>query len=128
MKFEDSSQNLRGRIWLVQICAVLLLAVLGVRLYYLQLVRGQYYAEIAQNQRIRLLPIPAPRGVIFDRDGHMLVDSRPIYEVILSRQDLKGKELGSLVRPLAEGLGVDPDILRDRFDQVRLLPAFESIP
>ena len=69
MKFEDTSQNLRSRLWIVQSFVVLLLALLGVRLYYLQLVRGQYYAEIAQNQRIRLLPIPAPRGVIFDRDG-----------------------------------------------------------
>ena len=127
MKFEDSSQNLRGRIWLVQICAVLLLAVLGVRLYYLQLVRGQYYAEIAQNQRIRLLPIPAPRGVIFDRDGHPLVDSRPIYSVILSREDLRGRNPMTLVAPLADALFVDGDILRDRFEQIASQPAFESI-
>jgi penicillin-binding protein 2 len=127
MKFEDYSQNLRGRLWVVQIFVVLLLAVLGVRLYYLQLVRGQHYAEIAQNQRIRLLPIPAPRGVIFDREGHPLVDSRPIYNVILSREDLKGRNLISLVMPLSEALAVDRDILRDRFDQISSQPAFESI-
>jgi penicillin-binding protein 2 len=127
MKFEDSSQNLRGRIWLVQACVVLLLALLGVRLYYLQLVRGQYYAEIAQNQRIRLLPIPAPRGVIFDRDGHPLVDSRPIYSVILSREDLHGRNPVTLVAPLAAALSVDGDILRDRFETIASQPAFESI-
>lgn len=127
MKFEDSSQNLRGRIWLVQISVVLLLTLLGVRLYYLQLVRGQYYAEIAQNQRIRLLPIPAPRGVIFDREGHPLVDSRPIYSVILSREDLRGRSPVLLVPPLAEALVVDRDILRDRFEQIASQPAFESI-
>src|ERR1700687_3780925 len=118
MKFEDTAQNLRGRLSIINVVVVLLLGVLGVRLYVLQVVKGKYYAEMAENQRIRLLPIPAPRRVIFDRDRHMLVDSRPIYEVILSRQDLKGKDLASLVQPLADGLGVDPDILRDRFDQV----------
>jgi penicillin-binding protein 2 len=130
MKFEDSAQNLRGRLSIINVVVVILLGVLGVRLYVLQVVKGKYYAEIAENQRIRLLPIAAPRGVIFDRDGHMLVDSRPIYEVILSRQDLKGKDnaLPSLVQPLADGLGIDADILRDRFEQVKLLPAFESIP
>lgn len=127
MKFEDTSQNLRSRLWVVQIFVVLLLALLGVRLYYLQLVRGQHYAEIAQNQRIRLLPITAPRGVIFDRNGHPLVDSRPIYNVILSREDLKGRNLLSLVNPLAETLAVDSEILRDRFDQISSQPAFESI-
>jgi len=127
MKFEDSSQNLRGRLWIVQSCIFLLLALLGVRLYYLQLVRGQYYAEIAQNQRIRLLPIPAPRGGIFDREGHPMVDSRPIYNVILWREDLRDRKLISLVKPLSDALGIDSDILRDRFEQISSQPAFESI-
>ena len=104
MKFEDTSQNLRSRLWAVQIFVVLLLAILGVRLYYIQLVRGQHYAEIAQNQRIRLLPISAPRGVIFDRNGHPLVDSRPIYNVIMSREDMKDRNLLSLVNPFSEAL------------------------
>jgi len=128
MKFVDTSQNLRGRLMAVQIVAVLLLSALGVRLYLLQVVRGRHYAEIAQNQRIRLLPITAPRGIIFDRNGHPLVDSRPIYNVILSREDVRGKELSSLVQPLSEGLGLDADILRDRFEEIKSLPAFESIP
>jgi penicillin-binding protein 2 len=127
MKFEDSSQNLRSRLWIVQSFVILLLALLALRLYYLQLVRGPYYAEIAQNQRIRLLPIPAPRGVIFDRDGHALVTSSPIYNVILSREDLRDRKLMSLVKPLSEALAVDGDILRDRFEQIGSQPAFESI-
>lgn len=127
MKFEDSSQNLRLRLWVVQSCVILILALLGIRLYYLQLVRGQHYAEIAQNQRIRLLPIIAPRGVIFDRNGHPLVDSRPIYNVILSREDLRGQDLVSLAKPFADALAVDFDILRERFEQIGSQPAFESI-
>jgi len=128
MKFEDSSQNLRGRLWIVQSFVVVLLALLGIRLYYLQLIRGQYYAEIAQNQRIRLLPIPAPRGNIFANDGKTaLANSSPIYNVILSREDLRDRKLMSLVQPLAEALQVDADILRDRFEQIGSQPAFESI-
>ena len=65
--------------------------------------------------------------MIFDRDGHPLVDSRPIYNVILSREDLKGRKLISLAKPLSEALGVDGDILRDRFEQISSQPAFESI-
>src|SRR5882724_2369445 len=128
MKFEDTSQNLRSRLWIVQSLILLMLALLGVRLYYLQLVRGQYYAEIAQNQRIRLLPIPAPRGDILANDGKTaLANSSPIYNVILSREDLRDRKLISLAQPLAEALSVDPDILRDRFEQIGSQPAFESI-
>src|SRR4030095_10572833 len=127
MKFEDTSQNLRARLRFIQMLVVVLLGTLGVRLYVLQVVRGERYAEIAENQRRRRLPIPAPRGVIFDRDGKVLVDSRPIYNVILSREDVKGKDLTSLVEPLSEGLTVDKDLLRERFELIKSMPAFESI-
>jgi penicillin-binding protein 2 len=127
MKFVDDSQNLRLRLRLIQALILVLLSVLGVRLYLLQIINGSRYAEIAENQRIRLLPIPAPRGVIFDRNAHPLVDSRPIYSVILSREDTKGIDRNSLIKPLSEGLRIDGEILRERFEQVKSQPAFESI-
>jgi penicillin-binding protein 2 len=127
MKFEDSSQNLRARLRFVQALVVLMLGLLTVRLYVLQVVRGERYAEIAENQRRRRLPIPAPRGVIFDREGRVLVDSRPIYNVILSREDVRGKDLNALIDPLSEGLTIEKDILKERFDLVKSMPAFESI-
>ena len=127
MKFEDSSQNLRARLRFIQVLVVLMLGVLCVRLYVIQVVRGERYAEIAENQRRRRLPIPAPRGVIFDRYNRPIVNSRPIYNVIMSREDVKNKDLNTLIQPLAEGLSVDKDILRDYFEIVKTMPAFESI-
>src|SRR5262245_53952361 len=131
MKFEDTSQNLRSRLRFIQVLVVLLLGALCVRLYVLQVVRGERYAEIAENQRRRRLPIPAPRGVIFDREGKVLVDSRPIYNVIMSREDaMKGKDVNivnALIEPLSEGLGVEKDILKERFELVKSIPAFESL-
>ena len=62
MKFVDDSQNLRVRLRLIQALVLVLLAVLGVRLYLLQIINGKHYADIAENQRIRKLPILAPRG------------------------------------------------------------------
>ena len=127
MKYEDTSQNLRARLRFIQVLVIAILGLLSVRLYVLQVVRGDKYAEIAENQRRRRLPIPAPRGMIFDREGRVIVDSRPIYNVILSREDVKGKDLTSLIEPLSEGLNVDKDFLRDYFEMVKTMPAFESI-
>ena len=127
MKFVDDSQNLRVRLRLIQAVILLLLGVLAVRLYVLQVVNGAKYAEVAENQRIRLLPIPAPRGDILDRDGHVLVNSAQIYRVLLSREDTKGIDRNSLIEPLANGLDLDPQLLRERFEQVKSQPAFESI-
>src|SRR5918997_22484 len=127
MKFEDTSQNLRARLRFLQVLVIMMLGLLSIRLYVLQVVRGERYAEIAENQRRRRLPIPAPRGVILDREGRPIVDSRPIYNVIMSREDVKNKDLNSLVEPFAEGLALDKDILRDYFELVKTMPAFESI-
>jgi penicillin-binding protein 2 len=127
MKFEDTSQNLRARLRFVQVLVIMLLGALTVRLYVLQVVRGDRYAEIAENQRRRRLPIPAPRGVIFDREKRVLVDSRPTYNVILTREDVKGKDLYALIDPLSEGLGLEKDFLKERFDLVKSLAAFESL-
>jgi penicillin-binding protein 2 len=127
MKFVDDSQNLRIRLRLIQVVVLVLLGLLAVRLYVLQVVNGSKYAEVAVNQRIRRLIIPAPRGVIFDRDMKVLVDSRPIYNIILSREDTERIDRKSLIEPLSQNLDIDPQILRERFDQVKSQPAFESI-
>ena len=126
MKFEDLSQNLGARIATIQVIAFVLLAVLGVRLYYLQIVKGESYAERAEEQRIRLLPIPAPRGAILDRNGKILVDSRPTYNVILSREALKKTDLGALVPPIAAGLKVDEEVLQERLEAAKQ-PEFEQL-
>ena len=89
MKIGDHIQNLGVRVAVVQAVAFILLALLGARLYYLQIVKGEYYSDRAESQRVRLIPIPAPRGAIFDRSGNLLVDSRPTYNVVLSNEPLK---------------------------------------
>src|SRR5260370_28548369 len=128
MKFVDDSQNLRGRLRLIQALILVLLAVLSVRLYVLQMMNGQDDGGIGEKQRIRLLPIPAARGRIFDRNGQVVVEWRPVYRIIVSREDKKGSDGYSVIKPVSEGLNIDPQFLREQFDQVKTQPAFESIP
>jgi penicillin-binding protein 2 len=127
MKFVDDSQNLRVRLRLIQVLVLVMLGVLCVRLYLLQIIDGKRYAEVAENQQQRQLPIPARRGRILDRNGVVLVDSKSIYSIVLSREDTTRIDRYSLIKPLAEGLQLDPEILRERFDEVKKQPAFESI-
>lgn len=127
MKFVDETQNLKVRMTIIHGIVFAILAALGARLYFLQVVSGDFYAERAENQRVRLLRIPAPRGAIFDRNGNLLVDSRSTYNIILAGEDMKGKNLGEFIEPLADGLGVAPEILRERFEQAGRQAAFEEV-
>ena len=127
MKFQDYSQNLPIRIGVIHAIAFILLTVLGVRLYYLQVVKGEYYAERAENQRIRLIPIPAPRGAILDRKGKLLVDSRPTYNVTLANEPLKKINVRERVDDYANGLSLEPQFVTERLDFIKAQPGFETM-
>ncbi len=127
MKLHDQAQNLVARVGTIQVLAFVLLAILGARLYYLQIVKGEYYSERAESQRIRLIPIPAPRGAIFDRNGKILVDSRPTYNVTLSNEPIKKVDTSDRVDDYAQGLGVDRQFVVERLAFVKKQAEFETL-
>lgn len=63
--------------------AVVLLAVLSIRLFYMQVIEGAYYKSQADGNRIREVPVQAARGVMYDRNGQILAGSRSAYSVVL---------------------------------------------
>src|ERR1044072_4131442 len=127
MKINDHAQNLRARVTTIQIVAFLLLAVLGVRLYYLQIVKGAYYSEKAETQRFRLILIPAPRGAIFDRNGKILVDSRSTYNITLANEPIKKIDISERVGDYAKGLSLDPQFAIERINLIKKQPGFEKM-
>lgn len=56
-------------------------AVLVLRLSYLQLMAGGEFKQLSDQNRIRLLPLKAPRGLVYDRSGRLLIDNRPSFTV-----------------------------------------------
>ena len=127
MKIGDQTQNLGIRIGTVQAVAFILLTLLGIRLYYLQIVKGDYYSERAENQRVRLIPIPAPRGAILDRNGKLLVDSRPTYNVVLSSEALKTVNVNDRVDVYSRGLGIDRQFVVERLNLIKTHNEFETM-
>ena len=127
MKIYDHTQNLGIRVGTIQVIAFVLLAILGARLYYLQVVKGEYYSDKAENQRIRLIPIPAPRGAIFDRHGKILVDSRPTYNVTLSNEPIKKIDVTDRLDDYARGLNVDRQYVVERLNYIKSQREFDTL-
>jgi penicillin-binding protein 2 len=127
MKMHDFSQNLSARIGTIQIFGFILLAILGVRLYHLQINKGSDLAKRAQNQRIRVIKIPAPRGAIFDRNGKLLVDSRPTYNVTLTHEPIKKVKVVDRIDEYAGGLGVAREYLLERINLMKKRPGYETM-
>jgi len=72
-----------GRIKVLSWLCVLVVAVLIGRAGYLQIYEGDYYAALAEGNRIRIIPSMAPRGTFYDRNGNLLVQNRPGFTVSL---------------------------------------------
>ncbi len=89
-------------------------ALLIFRLYQLQIWQGEYFKNLAENNRLRIQEIPAPRGIIYDREGVPLVESSPSFDVSLIRQDVR--DFHPLVQILSQTLSMSPEKIYARLD------------
>jgi len=101
----------------------ILAAVLGLgflvvagQLANLQILSGERLAELSDRNRIRLRPIAAPRGILFDRTGLPLVDNRPAFSLVVVPRDVP--DMGAVVTRLAALLTVPESELRERLGRV----------
>jgi penicillin-binding protein 2 len=105
--------------------AVTLLTLIG-RLTYLQVVRHDYYLNLSQGNRVRLDPIPASRGLIRDRNGVILADNEPAYQLELIREQVPDLN-DTLKRLSALGL-IDSDAIDDARRMIFLRRSFDVVP
>jgi penicillin-binding protein 2 len=110
------------------IAGVLLLAVAG-RLFYLQVLRHDYYSTLSQGNRIRTEPIPPSRGLILDRHGVVLADNLPAYQIELVREQVgDNKALDATLALLARiGLLRSEELAGTR-RTILLHKVYESVP
>ncbi|HKE04056.1 MAG TPA: penicillin-binding protein 2, partial [Blastocatellia bacterium] len=126
----DATEDLRQAGVRLQIIYYMAIAIFGVligRLWYLQVINSQIFSERAEANRVRILPIPAQRGTIFDRNGKVLVTSKLSYNIVLSRKDVKSSEFPQLANLLSENLGIDREWLSKRLEDAKYEAQYESI-
>ena len=110
------------------IALVLLLLVAG-RLFYLQVLRYDYYSTLSQGNRIRIEPIPPRRGLILDRNGVVLADNQPAFNLELIREQVGDRKAVDATLTRLAGIGVLhaedlPTIRRGIFSH----KVYESVP
>src|SRR3972149_2518637 len=101
----------------VNVVIIVVFSIIFSRLWYLQIIKGDYFKNLSENNRIRIQEIPAPRGILYDREGIPLVDSFPSFDVSLFRQDVP--DLRALVPVLSRALSTDSEKLQARLDAAR---------
>ncbi len=109
-----------SRIVRLQWLCVLALSVLLLRLVHLQVIRGAYYRQLADQNRLRLVPEQAPRGMIVDRRGHILASNQTLFRVALVPQDVE--DLPSILSHVSALVHRSVEHLTRSFKKARGLP------
>ena len=113
------------RLSLLRYAVVVIFVLLLIGFWQLQVVRSDYYANLAERNRIRTLPVMAPRGLIVDREGRPLVDHYTSFSVILIRDYVE--EVQDELPVIARGLELEPDALARRLEEFADAPPYQPI-
>jgi penicillin-binding protein 2 len=99
--------------------------ILAYGLWRLQVVQSDFYASLAEKNRIRNVPILAPRGRIMDREGRTIVDNYPSFTALLLRDS--SRDLSQDADLIAQGLHLDPDEVKARIRHFAGSPQYQPI-
>jgi penicillin-binding protein 2 len=121
----DDRRHLTTRLGVLQGTIAVAFALLAVGFWVFQVAQHQKFRDMAENNHMRHLPLPAPRGVLYDRHGAVLVENTYMFNIALVRE--QSKNLDETLRVLARATGVDEAQLRDTLNRRRQEPSYRPI-
>jgi penicillin-binding protein 2 len=123
--FRNDNRLPQARLAIASYVIVGMVGLLLLGFWKLQVVDSDKYGQMAERNRVRSIPIIAPRGRMLDRDGRVLVDNYPSFSILLLRDDpaLIDKSLPAI----AEGLSIPISDLKDQLETTKNLPKFQPI-
>src|SRR5713226_468499 len=113
------------RLTAVQYIVLAIFLILAYGLWRLQVVQSDLYATLAEKNRIRNVPILAPRGRILDREGRTIVDNYPSFTALLLRDS--SRDLSADTDLIAQGLHLDAKEVRERVRKFASMPQYQPI-
>src|SRR3954463_13039943 len=105
MAVAEERRRVTSRLVVLQVAVVVIFAALGTSFWVLQIVQGKKFMEMAENNHQRTIALRAPRGVLFDRNGRVLVDNRHAFTISIDRE--RTKNLSQTIKSLAALTGID---------------------
>ena len=126
LRIREDRQALVRRVEISRVAVGAALSALAVSYWFVQIVRGDYYFSLSENNRIRAVKITAPRGYVLDRNGATLVENEPAYTLHLYRRE--ARDLEASIDFAVELLGLSREEVASRVERGRRAPEFVPIP
>ena len=113
----ETSDAIKKKIRIFAILVVVSFLCLWMRIWYLQILKWQYLTGLSENNRVRMVTLPASRGMIKDRNGETLVSIRPAFNLYLTPED--ARNLDSSLDKLAQRISLDREKLKKKISQTK---------
>ena len=123
--FGNDNRLPQQRLAIVSYVIVGMIGVLLIGFWKLQVIDSDKFLQWAERNRVRSIPVIAPRGRMLDRDGRVLVDNYPSFSVLLLRDDPAQVEKN--LPAISEGLGIPIEDLKEQLQSSRNLKNFQPI-
>lgn len=125
MAISQDNSLLILRLKLISIAATVAFLILGLKLWHLMVIQYDLHRESAERNQIRTIPLLAPRGLVLDREGRVLVENVHSFSLFLYRSE--ARDLDETIRFLVEGLGIEWNLLDERLREAEDYPAFRPL-
>jgi penicillin-binding protein 2 len=125
MAIQEDRRRITTRLTVLQVACVAVFAALAISFWFLQIVENAKYEELAENNHQRTLALRAPRGVLYDRNGQVLVENRHSFTISIVREHTK--DLDRTIRMLAEVARLDVNDVRAIVARHRSEPTYRPV-
>nr|MBA2354024.1 penicillin-binding protein 2 [Acidobacteriota bacterium] len=122
MALHEDRQNLPLRLRVLQWSLAGVFLVLAICFWYFQIARHRQFLEMAENNHQRALPLQAPRGVLFDRRGAVLVENRYAFNISIVRE--QSRDLARTARTVAALTRIDQAVIDEALERSKRLPPY----
>jgi len=109
--------------WLMMMIALLTIVI---RLFFLQVVNHERYTTLSENNRLKILPLPPTRGLIYDRNGVLLAENRVSYSLEIIPEQVK--DIETTLTALSQIVSIDNNDINHFKKQIRQKRRFDAVP
>ena len=107
--------DIQGRLVLIKVGLLIIIALLGLRVWQLQIRDGHHYQELARDNRTRSIVLEPARGLLFDRNGQLLANNVPSFNLYVSLEDVKDRT--AIIEQVSQHLTLDPEELSEKLSK-----------
>ena len=122
----EENRLIRQRVYFTATVIIFLLAFLLARLTYLQVIKQDHFSTLSQNNRVKILPIPPTRGLIYSQDGILLADNRPSFTLEIVPEQIR--DMDTLIGDLSAIVSISEEDIEKFRGNLRKKRHHESIP